>query len=455
MPVFEKRSTMPVPVGELYAWHARPGAFERLAPPWQRLRVVERRGTIADGDRLVMEYGLGPVKRRWVAVHKDHVEGRGFTDVQEEGPFARWRHEHRFAADGDERSVLEDHVEYELPGPDAAAKAAAGAAERRLRRLFEFRHQRTRDDLVRHAAYRDRPPLRVAITGGSGFVGSALTAFLTTGGHEVLRLTRRRDPGEGWVHWDPSAGTIDAAALEGVDAVVHLAGTSIAALWTPSRRRDILESRRLGTELVARTVAGLEPPPKVVVSASAVGWYGTRGGEDLSEESGPGEGFLAEVCRVWEGALAPAREAGVRVVTTRFGLVFGGAGGLLAAMLPAFRLAAGTRFGSGDQWMSWVAIDDLVGAVHHALQEESLSGPVNVTAPEPVTNREFTKTLGRVVRRPAVLVAPRAVLERGLGQMAKDLLLTSQRVKPARLTAAGFTWLFPDLEAALRFELGR
>lgn len=455
MPVFEKRSTMPVPVGELYAWHARPGAFERLAPPWQRLRVVERRGTIADGDRLVMEYGLGPVKRRWVAVHKDHVEGRGFTDVQEEGPFARWRHEHRFAADGDERSVLEDHVEYELPGPDAAAKAAAGAAERRLRRLFEFRHQRTRDDLVRHAAYRDRPPLRVAITGGSGFVGSALTAFLTTGGHEVLRLTRRRDPGEGWVHWDPSAGTIDAAALEGVDAVVHLAGTSIAALWTPSRRRDILESRRLGTELVARTVAGLEPPPKVVVSASAVGWYGTRGGEDLSEESGPGEGFLAEVCRVWEGALAPAREAGVRVVTTRFGLVFGGAGGLLAAMLPAFRLAAGTRFGSGDQWMSWVAIDDLVGAVHHALREESLSGPVNVTAPEPVTNREFTKTLARVVRRPAVLVAPRAVLERGLGQMAKDLLLTSQRVKPARLTAAGFTWLFPDLEAALRFELGR
>ena len=455
MPVFEKRSTMPVPVDELYAWHARPGAFERLAPPWQRLRVVERRGTICDGDRLVMEYGLGPVKRRWVAGHKDHVEGRGFTDVQEEGPFARWQHQHRFVADGDESSVLEDHVDYELPGPDAAAKAAAGAAERRLRRLFDFRHQRTRDDLVRHAAYRDRPPLRVAITGGSGFVGGALTAFLTTGGHEVVRLTRRRAPGEGWIHWDPSAGTIDAAALEGVDAVVHLAGTSIAGLWTPSRRRDILESRRLGTELVARTVAGLERPPGVIVSASAVGWYGTRGDEDLSEESGPGEGFLAEVCRVWEGALAPAREAGIRVVTTRFGLVLGGAGGLLAVMLPAFKLAAGARFGSGGQWMSWVAIDDLVGALLHALEDESLTGPVNVTSPEPVTNREFTKTLARVVRRPAVLVAPRSVLERGLGEMGRDLLLTSQRVRPARLSAAGFTWLFPDLEAALRFELGR
>jgi hypothetical protein len=455
MPVFEKRSTMPVPVDELYAWHARPGAFERLAPPWQRLRVVERSGTIADGDRLVMEFGVGPVKRRWVALHRDHVAGRGFTDVQQDGPFARWEHRHTFLPDGDDFSVLEDHVDYVLPGPDSATKAAAGAAERRLRRLFEFRHQRTRNDLVRHAAYRDRPPLRVAITGGSGFVGGALTAFLASGGHEVVRFTRRRDPGEGWAHWDPSSGAIDHAALEGVDAVIHLAGTSIAGLWTPSRRRDILASRQAGTELIARTVAGLETPPGVVVSASAVGWYGSRGEEDLSEESGPGEGFLAEVCRAWEDSLGPARDAGIRVVTTRFGLVLGGAGGLLAAMLPAFKLAAGARFGSGDQWMSWVAIDDLVGAVVQALRDESLAGPVNVTAPEPVTNREFTKTLGRVLHRPAVLFAPRALLERGLGEMGKDLLLTSQRARPARLTAAGFTWLLPELEGALRFELGR
>ena len=455
MPVFEKRSTMPVPVGELYAWHARPGAFERLAPPWQRLRVVERSGTIADGDRLVMEYGLGPVNRHWVAVHKDHVEGRGFTDVQDEGPFARWQHEHRFAADGDESSVLEDHVEYELPGPAVVRRAAAGAADRRLKRLFEFRHARTRDDLERHAAHREQPRLRVAITGGSGFVGGSLAAFLTTGGHEVVRLTRRRDPGAGWAHGDPSAGAIDAAALEGVDAVVHLAGTTIAGLWTPRRRREILESRRQGTELIARTAAGLERPPKVIVSASAVGWYGSRGEEELTEESGPGDGFLADVCRVWEDSLAPAREAGIRVVSTRFGLVLGGAGGLLAAMLPAFKLAAGARFGSGDQWMSWVAIDDVLGAVLHVLQDDTIEGPVNVTAPAPVSNREFTKTLARVLHRPALLAAPRAILERGLGEMGHDLLLTSQRVRPARLTAAGFTWLFPDLEAALRFALGR
>lgn len=455
MPVFEKRSTMPVPVDELYAWHARPGAFERLAPPWQRLRVVERSGGIADGDRLVMEYGVGPVKRRWVAVHKDHIPGAGFTDVQQEGPFASWEHRHRFTAENAHSSVLDDHVEYRLPGPAVAQRAAAGVAGRRLRSLFEFRHGRTRDDLARHAAYGARPRLRVAITGGSGFVGGALTAFLATGGHEVVRLTRRRDPREGWVHWDPAAGAVDAASLEGVDAIVHLAGTSIAGLWTPRRRHEILESRRQGTELIARTAAALERPPKVIVSASAVGWYGSRGDEELTEESEPGEGFLADVCRVWEGSLEPAREAGIRVVSTRFGLVLGGAGGLLARMLPAFKLAAGARFGNGDQWMSWVAIDDLLGAVLLALEDESLTGPVNVTAPAPVTNREFTATLAKVVGRPAFLSAPRAVVERGLGEMGRDLLLTSQRVRPARLTAAGFTWLLLDLQAALRFELGR
>jgi uncharacterized protein len=455
MSVLEKRSTMPVPVHELYAWHARPGAFERLTPPWQRLRVVERLGTIANGDRLVFEYGLGPVKRRWVALHRDHVEDGGFTDVQLEGPFAHWVHRHSFFPEDDAASTLQDHVDFALPGPALAARQAEGIARRRLDRLFAFRHARTRGDLERHATVRDRPRLRVAITGGSGFVGGALTAFLTSGGHEVVRLTRRRDPGEGWVHWDPAAGVVDLGALEGVDAVVHLAGTTIAGLWTPKRRREILESRRQGTDLIARTVARMERPPRVLVSASAVGWYGSRGDEDLTEESGPGEGFLAGVCRVWEDALAPAREAGVRVVSTRFGLVLGGAGGLLATMLPAFKAGAGARFGRGEQWMSWVAVDDVLGALLQALYDESLSGAVNVTAPVPVTNREFTKMLARVLHRPAVLAAPRGVVERGLGEMGQDLLLTSQRVRPARLTAAGFTWLFPELEPALRFELGR
>ncbi|HSL94323.1 MAG TPA: TIGR01777 family oxidoreductase [Thermoleophilia bacterium] len=455
VPVYERRSTMPVSADELYAWHARPGAFERLAPPWQRLRVVERSGTIEDGDRLVMEAPVGPAHVRWVAVHREHVPGRQFVDVQEKGPFALWRHRHAFEPEGELQSTLHDTVEYELPGPPAVTRAGAGAAQRRLERLFAFRHERTRDDLERHLAFADRPRLRVAIAGASGFVGSHLTAFLTTGGHEVVRLTRRRDPGPGWVHWDPATGTVDQAALEGVDAVVNLAGTSLAWLWTPARRRDILESRRQTTGLVATAAAALPRPPRVVISASAVGFYGSRGAEELTEESAAGQGFLPEVCKIWEDSLEPARAGGIRTVSLRFGLVWGGAGGMLPLMAMPFKAALGTRLGDGEQWMSWVAIDDLLGAALLALYDEGLSGPVNVTSPGPVTNRDFTRTLARVVRRPAPFAAPQGLLERGLGDMGRELLLTSQRVRPARLTAAGFRWLFPDLEAALRFELGR
>jgi len=453
--VYERSSTMPVPVGELYSWHARPGAFERLAPPWQRLRVVERAGTIADDDRLVMQASFGPVRMRWVAVHRDHVPGRQFVDVQEKGPFALWRHRHRFEPESDDRSTLRDTVEYELPGPAAVAAAGAGPAQRRIERLFDFRHARTRNDLERHAACADRPRLRVAIAGASGFVGSHLAAFLTTGGHDVVRLTRRRNVGPGWVHWDPAAGLVDEAALYGVDALVNLAGTSLAGVWTPSRRREIVESRRTTTGLVAAAAARLSPPPRVVISASAVGFYGSRGAEELTEESAAGAGFLPEVCRVWEDALEPARAAGIRTVSLRFGLVWGGAGGMLPLMALPFKAALGARLGDGEQWMSWVAIDDLLGAALDSLHDEGLAGPVNVVAPEPVTNREFTHTLAKVVRRPAPFAAPGALLENGLGDMGRELLLTSQRVRPARLAAAGFRWHFPDLESALRFELGR
>jgi len=455
VPVYERRSTMPVPVDELYAWHTRPGAFERLAPPWQHPRVVERAGTIADGDRLVMEVPIGPAHVRWVAVHREHVPGHQFVDVQEKGPFALWRHRHVFEPEGDTHSVLRDSVEYELPGPPAVTRVAAGAAQRRLERLFDFRHARTRDDLERHAAYAGRPRLKVAIGGASGFVGAHLAAFLTSGGHEVVRLTRRRGREPGWVQWDPAHGHVDLAALDGVDAIVNLAGASLASLWTAARRREILDSRRQTTGLVATAAASLPRPPSVVVSASAIGYYGSRGAEELTEDSPAGHGFLSEVCRVWEDALEPARATGVRTVSLRFSPVLGGAGGMLPLMALPFKAALGTRLGDGEQWMSWVAIDDLVGAALLALFDEGLSGPVNVTAPRPVTNREFTATLAGVVRRPAPFAAPRAVLEKGLGDMGREMLLTSQRVRPARLEEAGFRWLFPDLEAALRFELGR
>jgi len=292
--------------------------------------------------------------------------------------------------------------------------------------------------------------MRILISGASGLIGSALARRLAAS-NEVVRLVRHRTAGDAEIAWNPDAGTIDAGALEGLDAVVHLAGENVGAgRWTAAKKARIRASRVEGTSLLARTLAGLTRPPRAMVSASAIGFYGDRGGEELDETSGAGRGFLAEVCRAWEAAAAPASEAGIRVVLARFGVVLARQGGALARMLPLFRLGLGGRLGSGRQFMSWIALEDAVGALAFVLENESLEGPVNVTSPQPVTNRQFTASLARVLRRPALLHAPAFALRAALGEMAEEMLLASARVFPRRLLASGYRFAQPDLETALR-----
>jgi uncharacterized protein (TIGR01777 family) len=297
--------------------------------------------------------------------------------------------------------------------------------------------------------------MNVLVTGSSGLVGSALVTQLESDGHTVTRLVRsKRGAGEGQVLWDPEAGTIDAAELEGLDAVVHLAGESIAGgRWTAARKARILESRVKGTRLLAEALAGLRERPKVLVSASAVGYYGDRGEEALREENASGSGFLAGVCRQWEAAAAPAAQGGIRVVHPRFAMILSTAGGALQRLLLPFRLGLGGRLGSGQQFVSWVALDDAVGAICHALTHDDLQGPVNTASPTPLRNHEFTRTLGRVLRRPTVFPLPAFAARLAFGQMADELLLASQRVEPAKLLASGYHFGFPDLESALRHLL--
>jgi hypothetical protein len=302
--------------------------------------------------------------------------------------------------------------------------------------------------------------VHILVTGSTGLVGSALVRTLAAGGHRVTRLVRPgRSPATpvSDAHpWDPAAGTLDPGPLEGLDAAVHLAGENIAAgRWTPEQKRRIRESRVGSTALLAETLARLAAPPRVLVCASAVGYYGDRGAEVLSEDSPPGTGFLADVCRDWEAAAAPAARHAIRVVHTRFGLVLSATGGALPRMLLPFRLGLGGRVGSGAQYWSWVALDDVVEAIRHAIATAPLAGPVNVVAPAPVTNREFTATLGRVLRRPTLLPLPAVAARLALGEMADALLLSSARVVPARLRAAGFVFRFPTLEGALRGLLER
>lgn len=299
--------------------------------------------------------------------------------------------------------------------------------------------------------------MKILITGSSGLVGSALASFLTSGGHEVTSVVRRKPcAGKNEIRWDGVDWVEDVVHFEGYDAAVHLAGESIAAgRWTPARKAKILDSRVNSTQLLADTLSRLSRPPKVLMCASAVGFYGDRGSEVLTEESKAGEGFLAEVCSEWERAAHPAHEKGIRVVHGRFGVILSAAGGALSKMLTPFRMGVGGVVGSGRQYMSWIAIDDVVGAIHHAIVTESLSGAVNVTAPAPVTNDQFTKSLGRVLGRPVVIPMPAFAARLAFGEMADELLLASQRAEPRKLIDSGYQFRFAELEAALRHVLGR
>ncbi len=447
------RSTIGCPATSLADWHFRAGALDRLLPPWQDVRVEQDAGAMRAGAETVLSVPLGPVRKRWRARIDEAVPGERFVDVQVSGPFGAWRHEHRFIGLDNGTATLEDEIVYRMPFAPFG-NLGAGIVKRDLDRLFRWRHWRTARDLQRHREDGATRPLTVVVTGASGLVGRALTAFLRTGGHEVRTLVRRepdRDAGE--YRWNPDAGSIDATVLDGVDAVVHLAGAGIAdERWTDDRMRVIRESRVKGTNLIAAAIAGRDDRPSVFVSASAIGIYGDRT-DAVDETSAPGDGWLAEVATAWERAADPARDAGVRVVHPRIGIVLTPKGGALAKMLLPFKFGAGGPIGTGRQVMSWISLDDLLGVLLKSITDERLEGPVNATAPEAISQREFARTLGRVLRRPAVAPLPAFVARAVFGRLADPLLLEGVRVTPARLAEVGFRFETPELETCLRTML--
>ena len=447
-------SRLPADAARAFAWHAQPGALARLLPPWDRVRVRSREGSLRDG-RVVLELRQGPLTLTWDARHDaaGFVDGTQFVDTQASGPFAHWRHEHRLEPGAPAgSSVLHDTVTWRLP-LDPVSWPGRPVVERVLRRMFAYRHWVTAADLARHQS---GAAMRIAITGSSGLVGTALVPFLQGGGHEVIRLVRGAPRGPDEHAWSPEAGLVDAAALGPLDAVIHLAGESVAgARWSPAVKARIRDSRVGPTAALARSLAAAPVKPRVFISASAIGYYGNRGAEALTEQSAPGQGFLPETCQAWEAAADPARAAGIRVVHPRFGIILDARGGALGKMRLPFSLGLGGPLGAGTQYSSWVGMEDVLGSLLFALTHDDVAGPINVTAPNPVTNAEFTRTLGRVLRRPAFMPVPGFVLTALFGEMAEAELLSSKRVLPAALQQAGFSFLHPRLEDALRFTLGR
>jgi|AMFO01.1.fsa_nt_gi hypothetical protein len=452
MATFTYRSEVPVPPERLWEWLKRPGALARLAPPWEHPSGWPDRLPDSPGVVTLTTRALG---RRWrlSGSLEPCPERSGFALRLSGFPLGELRLECRHEATKGGMCLCEDVVSLVPPGGTLGRWVLEPTARRRLRRLLTHAHETLRNDLLRH---REGPgPMRILVAGSSGLIGRHLVAFLRAGGHEVFRLVRRRATAPDEIPWDPARGELDAPAVEGMDAWIHLGGENIAAgRWNARRRRAILESRVRSTRLLAETLARLDQPPRVFLCASAVGYYGDRGAEPVDESCGPGRGFLAEVCQRWEEAAQAARRAGVRVVHGRIGMVLSGAGGALARMLPAFRLGLGGRIGSGRQYVSWIAMDDLLGALLHCLGEERLEGPVNLVAPRPVPQAVFASTLARLLGRPAVLPLPAPVVRALFGEMGRELLLAGVRALPVALERTRFAFFYPDLAAALRRELG-
>ena len=446
----EYSSVLDAPIYEVFDWHTRPGAFTRLTPPWQPGHLIAEADSLASGRAVL---GL-PGGLRWVADHQPdfYDPPRRFVDsIGSDGPASlpvklavRWQHTHDFEEVAGGRTRVIDRVATPVPA-------------RALRPMFRYRHHQLADDIAAHrtAAAHGLTPLTVAITGASGLVGAQVAAFLSTGGHRVVRLVRHPTDKPDERQWDPDDP--DPGLLAGVDAVIHLAGASIAGRFTDQHRAAIRDSRIGPTRRLAELIAQSSDGPRVLVSASAIGYYGyDRGEESLTEDSGRGDGFLAEVVADWEDATAPAERAGIRVVRVRTGIVQSPAGGTLRLLRPLFAAGLGGRLGSGQQWFSWIGVDDLVDVYHRALWDTDLSGPVNAVAAEPVRNVDYTRVLAHVLRRPALLPVPPLGPVALLGQQgARELALANQRVLPARLLQAGHRFRRPDLEQTLRHLLGR
>ena len=450
---FNHKSIMPGSADDDWNWHSREGALERLMPPWENITITRKDIPVfKTGAQVEFVLRTGPLAQRWLAEHTDIEVGRSFTDKEVQGPLTYWLHNHKFNPIDEQRHELEDDIEYRLPAWAEYAPFGPWFANRRLERLFRYRHRVVKNDLETIRRYPLNQSLRILVSGASGFIGHELCAFLGVAGHEVWQLVRREEQGSHEIFWNPYKGVIDKDRLEGFDAVIHLSGENIAGRWSNAKMERIRDSRVICTSFLADQLNSLEKPPAHFLCGSAVGYYGDRGDALVDEGSERGLGFLPEVCEEWEHAAQRYKKG--RVVHLRTGVVLSSKGGALGQMLMPFLMGLGGRLGNGKQFFPWISMDDEIYQIYHVLMMPSIEGPVNLVAPNPIDNNTFTKALGRVLRRPTILPVPGFGARIAFGKMADEALLASNRILPSRLQQTGAKFAYPEIEQALCHVMG-
>lgn len=452
--VIEHETRVKAAISTVFEWHEREGALFRLSPPWENISLIRRDEGIQVGAKCDIRLKTGPVSMVWKAEHVGYEKNSFFKDRQNKGPFAKWEHSHYFTeADGE--TTIKDHVEYRLPLHPLSTGVAGNFVHTKLEKMFRYRENVCRNDIEFYKEYNPAPKT-IVVSGSSGVVGSALIPFLQTQGHKVIRLLRDKTKlCIGDVCWNPNAGIIE-DKFENADAVIHLTGEPIGeGKWTDEKKREIIDSRVRSTALLANTLAKMKNPPKTFICASAIGYYGAHGDEIITEDEKAGShDFIAKVCKKWEEAAKPALDKGIRVIFLRIGVVLTPAGGALQRMHLPFSMGLGPVFGNGKQYLSWVAMDDVLYSVGHLLEHEEIRGAVNLTSPNAVTSEQFSDTLADYMRKPRFINIPPYVIMKMYGQMGREVLLSGANVYPEKLIKSGFRFRYPDLMQAFGHLLG-
>lgn len=437
----------------LYSFHANPGALDRLLPPWENTSILRRAHSIAPGSRVELKMHFGPIPFTYKALHIKEQPVEMFQDIQEKGPFRSWSHTHLFD-ETQNGARLTDLVDYQLPLQSFLPRNFTRFVEKELTRTFRHRKEVLNHDLSLHKRY-STTPLTILISGASGVVGRHLVPFLTTGGHSVYTLVRRQaDAKKNEIYWDPAKDEIDIKSIPDIDVVIHLAGEYIGlGRWSDERKKRVVDSRVQGTSLLVKTMAQLKQKPKVFLSSSAIGYYGDTKTEPIDETRGPGKDFLSSVCSIWEESARPAENLGIRTVIMRMGVALSCKGGALEKLVKA-PIGYVRRFGNGRQMFSWLSMDDLLGAILHCIKTESISGPINLVSPNPVSNEEMISTMAKLTGRPFLPGVPAPVLKMLYGDMAREILLSGCHALPDKLINSGFTFSYLTLEETLRSQLG-